>query len=197
MKSATRTRLIAAVVVIALALVGAVYASYRTRTHTPVVMEATPREVDPTSLGIYSNGEYGFSLFYPATAILSESAALKEDSIPWRTNGGNEGVPVLQIALTHSIARIGIQVGNTEKEDCLKASQAEKELPQIKVGSTTWSVFTFNRLGTEQEVKVTSYRTMHKADCVAFETFEPLSSTLDVAERDQLSALFESITLSP
>ena len=57
------------------------------------VVDRTP-VVDPESLAIYSNGTYGFTFFYPATARVVEATS----SQPWRANAGAPGAAITKKA---------------------------------------------------------------------------------------------------
>ena len=137
---------------------------------------ATSEAVDPATLSIYTNGEYGFSFFYPATAK-AEDAFTGEPPFPWRTHASATGTPIVIIRTGGGEARVGVSAQATARFGCLIPSPSEIEAEPLTVGETTWRVFTFDALGTDDERRVTSYRTLHGDTCFAVETFEPLVSS--------------------
>ena len=142
-------------------------ASYDTSRDT---IERTP-VTDPTAISIYTSGTYGFSFFYPAAAVLDDLTGAE----PWRT-GAESGALTLRLADGAREARVGISVDPSVVASCEDAGAPERALEPLTTGGTTWSIFVSDQLGTDNQRRVTSYRTVHSDACYAIETFEPLTA---------------------
>ena len=133
---------------------------------------AVTEAIDPSSLSIYTNGVYGFSLYYPASASASDSFG---EGSSWRANANATGTPIVLISLPEGEVRIGASADREAASECLVRAPSESELGPVTVGSTTWTAYRSERLGTEDARRVTSYRTLHEGSCFALEALEPLS----------------------
>ncbi len=143
---------------------------------TPV--EVSVQETDPSSLSIYTNGVYGFSFFYPADGVVTDSfASSSAHDLAWRTNASGKGTPIVRIQSTQGVLLVGVSTDSREKATCLKKDPAETKQEELIVGSTTWQHFSFEKVGTDNPQQVTSYRTLKGDACFAFEILEPLPAT--------------------
>lgn len=141
------------------------------------VIAPPERTVDPSSLAIYANGEYGFSFFYPATSVLED---LETGSDVWRIGARDEsGTRIVEVTTSEGMVRVGQSALSPEVEACLSPGPAEVSSGITRIGSTTWHVFNFSRLGTDAEERVYSYRTVNGGACTALEALLPLSTTLE------------------
>lgn len=147
------------------------------RAAPPPAVEATSTPVvDPSELAIYTSGEYGFSFFYPAGATVTDAYSKSAGQpLPWRNQAIGTGTPIVRVKANGGEVRVGASSDEDELDACLTASPAEDMQKATTVGSTTWSTFTFDKLGTDDEERVTSYRTLHDKRCYAVELFQPLS----------------------
>jgi hypothetical protein len=129
---------------------------------------STTPAIDPGTVSIYTNGEYGFSFVYPASArILDDQPATMS---PWRTRTGN-GVLIVSVVGAEGEVLVGMSSDKAQVAACTKLGSSEvMGSPEVH-GSTTWSVFTSEKLGTEVERLVTSYRTVRDDSCYAVEVF--------------------------
>lgn len=136
----------------------------------------TTSSVNPATLSIYTNGEYGFSLFYPSDAKLTDAYSTTTLSgVSWRIGATGTGTPVVRIQNNSAEIRVGMSTAAKEVHACTTAGPAETAQGPYTVGSTTWQEFTFQKVGTDNEQRVTSYRTVHDSSCYALELFQPLS----------------------
>lgn len=129
---------------------------------------STP-QADLSDRSIYTNGEYGFSVVYSGSDTVAETFS------PWRASGTATGTPLLSITDPDGSVRIGASKDAKEVKVCEKAGPAEQAGTDLIVGSTTLKAFVHDQLGTENETRITSYRTVHEGACVALETFQPLT----------------------
>lgn len=127
---------------------------------------------DPAALSIYTSGTYGFSFFYPMAAVIEDT--FTESAFPWHSGIIAPGTLIVRIIAGASEARIGASNDEDAVASCDEAGSSEQGLEPLTVGTTSWSVFTYDQLGTENQRRVTSYRTVHEGSCFAVETFEPL-----------------------
>jgi hypothetical protein len=151
------------------------------RSHMPSVpaapYTATAMPADPGALSIYTNGTYGFSLFYPSADKLSASfEASTTPAFAWRTAAAASGTPVVSLADASGELRIGASAAAKEVSACTKSSPAETTLPDLKLASTTFKGFFSDKLGTDAPVHIESYRAVHENACVAIELITPESS---------------------
>jgi hypothetical protein len=215
------------VVAIALILVVtliAAWAVWRDASPEPVEPEPiTPGEVG--TFAIYTNGDYGFAVMYPTTAVLQE-ASFTSNHLPnsWRVNARpvSVGVPVLAVITYQTESetayprhyeaqvRIGASTDETEVERCLEAGVTEGEtaLPDTMLGETRFKTFAFESAGMMQYVKGISYRTVHEGACVAIEQIatgssyrdepssEDISDTVLTAEYEKLMAVVQSFSFA-
>ena len=144
----------------------------------PAAVATTTPVVDPSELAIYTSGEYGFSFFYPANATVTDAySKAAGQPLPWRNQAVGTGTPIVRIKAGGGEIRVGASTDKDELDACRIASPAEDAQKDMTVGSTTWSTFTFDKLGTDDEERITSYRTLHDKRCYAVEIFQPLSET--------------------
>jgi hypothetical protein len=158
-------------------LTGLVAWLYLGHPQAPVSTELEPAPtVDPSELSIYTSGEYGFSFFYPSLAVVTDAYSLGSttDESPWRSHAVGTGTPVVRISKGAEEMRVGVSTDSKELEECLKPAPGEDSRGSFAVGSTTWQEFMFQKLGTDQEQQVTSYRVERGGSCYAVEVFEPL-----------------------
>ena len=145
---------------------------------------------------IYTNGPYGFTLFYPATADVSHGFTTSYHLADyWRANALPDatGVPIVEIVSystqsDHSypryffaMVRVGASDDPKEIEQCLKPTpnQGETALPDVTINGTTFKAFSFQSAGMMQYVKGVSYRTLHEGKCIALEKIAVGSSYRD------------------
>jgi hypothetical protein len=142
---------------------------------TSSVATTTP-DVNPADLSIYTSGEYGFSLFYPSVSTVSDAYTQSSTSepVPWRLHATATGTPIVRISKGTEEVRVGMSDDSDEVAACLKAGPGEEARGSFAVGSTTWQEFMFEKLGTDDESDVTSYRIIHDKGCYAIEVLEPL-----------------------
>lgn len=190
----------------------------------PIVATSTPQIEE--GLAIYSNGPYGFTIFYPQNAEVSYTFEPSYHlGTNWRANAlpDGEGVPIVSIVPFHSesensypryfnaMVRIGASVDPAEIERCEVAStdQGETILPDVVIGGATWKAFAFESAGMMQYAKGVSYRTMHEGRCIALEKVrtgsiyrEEVPSEKDIAEEiltkeyESLSSIVESFSFA-
>ena len=159
-------------------IIGGWYAlSMRTPIAVPTVATSTP-PIDLSARSIYTNGEYGFSIIYPANDPIAETFT------PWRLGGTATGTPILSIIDTEGTVRIGASTASKEVTACIKAGPAEEVMPDMQLASTTFKVFTRDLVGTDDPMRVVSYRAVHEGACVALEVTRPVgaSASLRLAE---------------
>ena len=187
-----------------------------TATSTPEIHEG---------LAIYTNGSYGFSVFYPDSSdVAYEFDPSYHLGSAWRANALPEasGVPIVSIVPYHTesessypryfnaMVRIGASVDPAELARCEKPSldQGETELADVTIGGRTWKAFSFQDAGMMQYASGISYRTVFEDKCIALEKVRTGSSyreepsandipeeTLD-REYDALTAIVESFTFA-
>ncbi|KND50829.1 MAG: hypothetical protein AB202_00285 [Parcubacteria bacterium C7867-007] len=141
--------------------------NYATQQSPAPIATSTP-QTDLTESSIYTNGTYGFSIIYPASDSISESFT------PWRAGAVASGTPLVSITDIEGVVRVGASSDPKAIDSCIKTGQAEKVLADMALGSSTFKVFTRDEVGTENERRITSYRTIHEKACVAIELFQPL-----------------------
>lgn len=193
----TRFRLFAiggaAVIVLAVGLLIWGFAQQSTSYDTARdTIERTP-VTDPAAISIYTSGTYGFTFFYPASAVIDEPT----DALSWRT--GSEG-GALVVRLTDGVreARVGVSEDPDARSSCEDAGASERALEPLSTGEVTWSVFVSDLLGTDNQRRMTSYRTVRGKSCYAIETFEPLASGGDAqVPPADLSLIVRSFSFAP
>lgn len=183
--------LVVVIVVLGIAaLIGGWYfvSTYRTLPEPATEATSTP-QTDLSSSSIYTNGEYGFSLVYPASDPIAETF----DS--WRTGATATGTPILMVTDQDGSLRIGASADPKELKACTKAGPAETVLADMRLGSTTFQAFTRDEVGTDNETRITSYRVVHEDACVALESFQPLQGDT-VASSERLGQMIQSFTFA-
>lgn len=141
--------------------------------------QQAPAAVDPSQLSIYTSGEYGFSFFYPsqATVIDAYSQGSSTLDMPWRLHAVATGTPIVRLIDGAQSVNVGMSTDKKETAVCLKASPGEEPRGAFTEGSTTWQEFMFQKIGTDDETSVTSYRIVHGNACYAVEVSAPLSGS--------------------
>lgn len=151
------------------------FGSPETATTTPEVREG---------LSIYTNGTYGFTVFYPA------DAAIEYDFSPdyhlgssWRANAlpdvtGNPIVSIIPYTVAsedfypryfNAMVRIGASDDEREVARCLVPAQGEAALPDATINGIAWKAFSFQSAGMMQYASGISYRTIRDGECLALE----------------------------
>ncbi len=139
----------------------------QTATTTPLI--------NPAELAIYTSGEYGFSFFYPAQAVVTDAfTSGTQPTVPWRVQSIGTGTPVVRIVSGSEEARVGVSTDARERAACLKAGPAEAPFSVITIASTSWNRFSFDKLGTDDERHLDSYRTLRNGSCYAVEVLSPI-----------------------
>jgi hypothetical protein len=170
--------------------------------HPPVASVPVPANRTATStslsgLSIYTNGAYGFSLFYPGqdTATTSFDAQYHLPTT-WRVNPANieadaSGMPIIAIVGYHTTSdnsypryfetevRVGASNDPKEVSACLRPGNGETALPDMAINGVDWKAFTLEDDGMMQYLSGTSYRTIHDGQCFALEQIETGSSYRD------------------
>ncbi len=154
-------------------------------TTTPEVSEGT---------AIYSNGAYGFTLFYPESAEVNYgfepggyhlAAAWRANALP--DAAGNPIVEIVPYEVTNertyprhftALVRVGASTDPKELAACERATedQGETQLPDAIINGITWKAFSFQNAGMMQYVSGISYRTVHEGACIALERIRVGSS---------------------
>jgi hypothetical protein len=179
--------MVVGVIGVIIALIGTLVLMLHTRTApvTGTQTEATTTErtapiIDPSALSIYTNGEYGFSFFYPADGTVVDSFGSSTQtyiSNTWRAGSSVKGTLIVQIQTSQGALTFGESTDAHERALCLTAGPAETKQGSVMVGSTTWQHFSFDKVGTENPQHIISYRTIQKNACLAFEIREPRTAT--------------------
>jgi len=181
----------------------------------PIVATSTPHIEE--GVAIYSNGPYGFTVFYPQDAEVSYTFdASYHLGTNWRANALPEadGTPIVSITpyrtesensyprYFNAMVRVGASADPLEVKRCEVASveQGETVLPDAVIGSKTWKAFSFESAGMMQYAKGISYRTIHEGRCIALEKVrtgssyrEDAPSEKDVSD-DVLSEEYEALS---
>ena len=161
-------------------------------------------------LAIYTNGTYGFSLFYPEAAIVEYGFDEKYRlGKAWRVNAlpDAQGMPVVAIIpyatespdsyprYFYAMVRVGASMDPAELERCETAArdQGETALPDAVIGGKTWKAFAFQDAGMMQYVRGISYRVVHEDRCIALEKVVTGSSYREdlPSERDRADSVLE------
>lgn len=181
----------------------------------PIVATSTPQIEE--GLAIYSNGPYGFTIFYPQNAEVSYTFdASYHLGTNWRANAlpDASGTPIVSILPYHTesedsypryfnaMVRIGASIDPAEIKRCEMGAleQGETVLPDVVIGGKTWKAFSFESAGMMQYAKGVSYRTMYEGRCIALEKVrtgssyrEDAPSEKDVSD-DVLSKEYEALS---
>ena len=147
-------------------------------------------------LSIYTNGVYGFSIFYPGSDK-TETTFDTQYHLPanWRENALQDasGTPIFAIIgystqsdtsyprYFETEVRIGASKDPQELAACEKPSENETQLPDAVINKVTWKAFGLQDAGMMQYLQGTSYRTIHDNTCFALEEIETGSSYRDTA----------------
>jgi hypothetical protein len=169
--------LVLGVVIIVLLITAGVVVFIRSQPVVPSpIALATTTPPDISTQSIYTNGEAGFSIMYPSADVVSDSFS------PWRAGAVATGTPLLVVTDPQGIIRIGESKDAKELKACGKMSPSETTGADIRIGSTTFKAFVHDDLGTDNQRRVTSYRTTHGGQCVAMESIQPLvNGTADMS----------------
>jgi len=157
---------------IALAVVGVAFLVWGFSRQSSVLEPQDERTlfIDQKDLSLYANGEFGFSLVYPAAAEVLDPASGAE-AFPWRTGANSEsGTPTASFHLPAGELRIGVGESEEARRACLTSAPFEQSAGTRTLGETTWQVFIFEQLGMENVRGITSYRVLHGEQCFAIET---------------------------
>lgn len=164
------------------------------------VPAATPEVSE--GMAIYTNGIYGFSLFYPEQAEVSyEFATSYHLGSSWRANALPDvpGTPIVAIIPYRTssedsyprsftaLVRIGASQDERELRRCEEAdvSAGETALPDREIAGRPWKAFAFESAAMMQYVRGVSYRTVFEGRCIALEQIRTGSTYRDMAsERD-------------
>ncbi|MEA2701307.1 MAG: hypothetical protein QOE22_16 [Candidatus Parcubacteria bacterium] len=151
--------------------------------------------VDPTTTNILTNGEYGFTIQYPATASIEDSFSA-ESEFPWRANVIASGTPIVRLVTTGGEVRVGASQDRRAIEGCEEKGPSEEPAGSEAFGNADWQAFTFDELGTDDERRVTSYRTLRDGHCFAVEAYEPLAGVPDAAPTERADFIARSFTFA-
>ncbi len=175
----------------------------------------TPTVTD--ELSIYTNGTYGFSIFYPEEAEVSYTFdATYHLGSMWRANALPESVGTPLVAIIpysvesensypryfNAMVRIGASNDPAELARCevIADEQGETALPDVEIGGRTWKAFSFQSAGMMQYASGVSYRTVFEGKCIAMEKVRTGSSyredapSLNDVSDEILDAEYESLT---
>lgn len=159
---------------------------------------------------IYTNGIYGFSLFYPESATVSyEFEATYHLGTSWRALALPEvtGTPIVAIIpystksedsyprYYNAMVRIGASQDERELKRCEDAdtSAGEMALPDREIAGRTWKAFSFESAGMMQYARGVSYRTVFEGRCIALEQVRTGSTYRDApTERDIPDAVLDA-----
>lgn len=138
----------------------------------------TTSSVNPATLSIYTSGEFGFSLFYPSDARLADAySSTTLTGVSWRAGSTGPGTPIVRIQEGSEEVRVGMSTDPRELKMCTQVGPAETLVGPFTVGSTTWQETAFQKIGTDNEQQITSYRIMRDHACYAVELFQSLGGT--------------------
>jgi hypothetical protein len=151
----------------------------RTKVQPVADTQQAPATVDPSQLSIYTSGEFGFSFFYPsqATVIDAYSQGSSTLDMPWRLHAVATGTPIVRLVDGAQSVNVGMSLDAKEIAACLKSSPGEEPRGAFTQGSTTWQEFMFQKIGSDDETSVTSYRVLHDKACYAVEVSSPLTGS--------------------
>lgn len=167
------------------------------RQSAPALIENDQRTpvVDYSTLNIHANGEYGFSIQYPAAANVEDSFG--EGSAPsWRAHASAPGTLIARFTTAGGEVRVGASDDPRAITNCTEAAASESSRDPQEFGNATWSVFRFDELGTDNERRVVSYRTIREGRCYALETFEPIAGAATAAPTEHVEYIVRSFTFA-
>lgn len=143
--------------------------------------------------GIYTNGTYGFSIFYPEEARIEYGfdpgyhlgTAWRAQALP--ESQGNPILSIIPYAIQNersypryfnAMVRIGASEDPQEIARCEKRSenQGETQLADTTIGGQAWKTFAFQDAGMMQYASGVSYRLIHEGKCIAIEKVRTGSS---------------------
>jgi hypothetical protein len=195
----------AVLLILVLGGVGIGTAAYLYHNRTPTSSTSTtsaatsspqaPRDL--SGLSLYTSGEFGFSFAYPAQAQVEDAytRASTSQPVPWRVHAQGAGVPIVRVSVPGSEVRIGVSTSTPELASCARTALSESEEAPLVNASTTWRRFDSEKIGTDDEWRVQSYRTILDSRCYAVELFSPLSAAASPASNESAtSSLSEIIT---
>lgn len=176
-------------------------------------------------MAIYTNGIYGFSLFYPEQAEVSYTFDVSYHlGSSWRANALPDvpGTPIVAIIpyrtasedsyprYFNALVRIGASQDERELDRCETAdtSSGETALSDKEIAGRAWKAFSFESAGMMQYVRGVSYRTIFEGRCIALEQirtgsiYREAPSERDIpdavldAEYEKLTAIVASFTFA-
>lgn len=151
--------------------------------------------VDYSTLNIHANGEYGFSIQYPASAQVQD-AIPADDERPWRANAVAPGTLIVRFMTAGGEVRVGASSDPKALEACKEPGPSEEAGEQVTFGEETWNLFSFDELGTDDERRVTSYRALHDGRCFAVEAFKPYAVAAEIAPTEDVEFIARSFTFA-
>lgn len=182
--------------VLAIIGIGGGTAWYLTKTSGNSLMPAPEQAASvplTESQGIYTNGTYGFAIFYPEAARIEY--AFSPDyhlGTQWRAYALPESTGTAILAIIpysirsevsfpryfNAMVRIGASEDPDEIARCEKPSedQGEEALSDVSIGGHVWKAFSFEDAGMMQYASGISYRTLHEGRCIAMEQVRTGSS---------------------
>lgn len=223
-------RLIVLLFALAIIAIGAGAAWYLIDTRNSAFGTPLPPPVPAAGLdeglAIYTNGPYGFSVFYPEQAEVSY--AFDETyhlGTGWRANAlpDSAGAPIVAIIpyavrsddsyprYFNAMVRIGASDDPREIARCTDTAleQGEVALPDRSISGRDWKAFSFESAGMMQYARGVSYRTLSEGKCIALEQVqtgsiykEDVRSERDIpdevlqAEYEKLEPIIESFTFA-
>ncbi|MEK7511009.1 MAG: hypothetical protein AAB582_02140 [Patescibacteria group bacterium] len=149
----------------------------------PVVEPVATTTPDLVGQSIYTNGEYGFAMVYPA------SAAVEDLPRAWRANAPLEskGTPIVTITtytvpdeqvVTRALTSvsIGASTDPVDMSTCerITPDRGETQRADETFGGATWKVFAYQEADMQLSVQGVSYRTLRDGTCYALETYRLL-----------------------
>ena len=161
-----------------------------TATSTPIASTTTAVSGD----AIYTNGEYGFAIFYPQKDTTETTFDLQYHlPATWRVNAlpnatGTSVYAIIGYSTKSNTSypryfetevRIGASKDPQEVAVCERVGNGEVALADKVFNGVTWKSFSLEDTGMMQYLKGTSYRTIHEGTCFALEEIETGSSYRD------------------
>jgi hypothetical protein len=161
---------------------------------TPTQATSTQPSESLSGLSIYTNGEYGFVVFYPASSTATTTfTSYYHVPSKWRMGAlpNTIGTPIVAFVgyqrksdtsyprYFDTEVRIGVSTDPKEKSACLKVGDGEAPGKDLTLEGTTWKSFLFESAGMSQYVKGVSYRTLHNGNCFAMEQIQTGASYRD------------------
>jgi hypothetical protein len=149
-----------------------------------------------TGLSIYTNGTYGFSIFFPGADVATTTFDVQYHlPATWRVNALPDatGTPIFEI-IGYKISnatsypryyeaevRVGASSDPKEVATCEKSGNGEVQAPDLKINGIVWKAFTLEDDAMMQYLSGMSYRTIHDGQCYALEQIQTGSSYRDNA----------------